>query len=192
MEAYTDALPPRTDQHHQITTCSDACWGSQIGNAIREGIQLPLFKFCSMRGAIIFCSGGPITWKTDRQERTALSSCGAEIRATKMSSCLTVNVRNMILPLVSLGYPITNAQQATPLYNDNEACVKWCHNLTTIGNHHIEHRENATHEWVADGTIAVTHVSGKCNLSDKFTKEMWMALLSAAFRTPSCLELQHF
>jgi hypothetical protein len=98
----------------------------------------------------------------------------------------------MILHLASLGYPITKAQQTTPLYNDNEACLKWCHNLTTIGNHHIEHRENATHEWVADGTIAVTHISSKCNLSDKFTKEMWMALLSAAFRTPSCLELQHF
>jgi hypothetical protein len=68
-------------------------------------------------------------------------------------------------------------------------------NLTPSSLYHIvhtRHRENATHEWVADGTTAVTHVSGKCNLSDKFTKEMWMALLSAAFRTPSCLELQHF
>jgi len=171
-EAYTDALPPRTDQHHRLTTYSDACWGSQIGNAIREGIQLPLFKFRSMSGAIIFRSGGPITWKTDRQERTSLSSCEAEIRATNMGSRLTVNVRNMILHLASTGYPITDAQQATPLYNDNEACVQWCHNLTTKGNRHIEHRENATREWVDDGTITVAHVSGKCNPSDIFTKEM--------------------
>ena len=171
-EAYTDALPPRTDQHHRLTTYSDACWGSQIGNAIREGIQLPLFKFRSMSGAIIFRSGGPITWKTDRQERTSLSSCDAEIRATNMGSRLTVGVRNMILHLASTGYPITDAQQATPLYNDNEACVKWCHNLTTKGNRHIEHRENATREWVADGTLTVAHVSGKCNPSDIFTKEM--------------------
>ena len=76
-----------------------------------------------MSGAIIFRSGGPITWKTDRQERTSLSSCEAEIRATNMGSRLTVNVRNMILHLASTGYPITDAQQATPLYNDNEACV---------------------------------------------------------------------
>jgi hypothetical protein len=33
---------------------------------------------------------------------------------------------------------------ATPLYNDNDACVKWCHNLTTKGNRHIEQRENVT------------------------------------------------
>jgi hypothetical protein len=89
-----------------------------------------------------------------------------------MSSHLTVNVRNMILHLASLGYPITDAQQATPLYNDNEACVKWCHNLTTKGNRHTKHRENVTCEWVADGTIAVHQVSGKCNPSDIFTKEM--------------------
>jgi len=49
---------------------------------------------------------------------------------------------------------------------------KWCHNLTTKGNRHIEHRENATREWVADGTITIAHVSGKCNPSDLFTKEM--------------------
>ena len=62
-EAYTDALPPHPAHHHHLTTYSDTCWGSQIGNAIRirEGIQLPLFKFRNMRGAIIFRSGGPIT-----------------------------------------------------------------------------------------------------------------------------------
>jgi hypothetical protein len=26
-EAYTDALFPKTDQHHRLTTYSDACWG---------------------------------------------------------------------------------------------------------------------------------------------------------------------
>jgi hypothetical protein len=44
-EAYTDAIPPSTAQHHRLTTYSDACWGSQLGNAVREGVQLPLFKF---------------------------------------------------------------------------------------------------------------------------------------------------
>jgi hypothetical protein len=99
-----------------------------------------------MSGAIIFHSGGPITWKTDPQERTSLSSRDAKIGATNMGSHLTVNVHNMILHLASLGYPITDAEQPTPLYNDNKACVKWCHNLTTNGYCHIEHRKNATCE----------------------------------------------
>jgi hypothetical protein len=81
-EAYTDAIPPTPAQHHRLSTYSDACWGSQLGNAFREGIQLPLFKFRSMSGAIVIRSGGPIAWKADCQERTALSSCDAEIRAT--------------------------------------------------------------------------------------------------------------
>jgi hypothetical protein len=140
-EAYNDALPPHPKHHHHLTTYSNACWGSQIGNAIREGIQLPLFKFCSMSGAIIYRSGSPITWKTDQQERTSLSSCDTEICATNMGARLTVNLRNLILHLQSLGYPINDTDLATPLYNDNEVCVKWCHNLTMKGNRHIEHKK---------------------------------------------------
>jgi hypothetical protein len=129
-KAYIDATPPKTDQLHQLTTYSDACWGSQIGNAIRDGIQLPLFKFCSISGAIIFCSGGPITWKSDRQDRTSLGLCEAEIRATNMGSRLTINIQNMISHLASLGYPINDATTATPLYNDNEVCIKWSNGAT--------------------------------------------------------------
>ena len=108
-----------------------------------------------MSGATIFRSGGPITWKAERQKRTSLSTCEAEIWATNMGSRLTVNLRNLILHLQSIGYPINDTDIATPLYNDNDACVRWYHNLTTKGNRHIEHRENATPEWVADGSIAV-------------------------------------
>jgi hypothetical protein len=77
-EAYTNAIPPSKDQHHCLTTYSNACWGSQLGHAVREGIQLPLFKFSSMSSAIVICSGDPIAWKADRQERTSLSSCEAK------------------------------------------------------------------------------------------------------------------
>ena len=111
-KAYDDALPPCPNNHHRLTTYSDACWGSQIGNAIREGIQLPLFKLCSMSGAIIFRSGGPITWKTDRQDCTSLGLCNAKIRATNMGFCLTINLRNMILHLQSLSYPIDDTDMA--------------------------------------------------------------------------------
>ncbi len=171
-EAYTDAMPPRKHQHHRLTMNSDACWGSQLGNTVREGIQLLLFKFHSMSSTIVMRSGGPICWKAKRQERTSLSTCEAEIRATNMGSRLTVNTRNIIEHLSLLGYPITNATRPTVLYNDNNACVKWCHNMTTKGNRHIKNRENATREWVAYGTIAVKHVSGKSNVADIFTKEM--------------------
>ncbi len=40
------------------------------------------------------------------------------------------------------------------------------------GNCHIKNKENSIREWVADSTISVSHISGKCNVSDIFTKEM--------------------
>ncbi len=60
----------------------------------------------------------------------------------------------------------------TPIWNNNDACVKWCHNMTSKGNRHIELRENSTREWIGDGSITVSHVNGKLNPSDIFTKEM--------------------
>jgi hypothetical protein len=73
--------------HHQspLTSYSDACWGSQIGSAVRDGTLLPLFKCRSMSGGIIFCQGRPITWTAVRQECTSLSLCKAEI-AQQMKS----------------------------------------------------------------------------------------------------------
>ena len=125
-----------------------------------------------MSGAIVMRSGSPITWKADQQERTALSSCDAEIRATNMGSRLTINTKNMISSLADLDYPIHDCTSSTHLYNDNDACVKWCHNMTTKGNRQIENRENSTREWVANGTISFSHISGKCNIADIFTKEI--------------------
>jgi hypothetical protein len=86
VEAYTDAKPPSPSHQSPLTTYSDACWGSQIGSAIRDGTLLPLFKCRSMSGGITFRHGGPISWIAIRQERTSLSSCEAEIRATNEAS----------------------------------------------------------------------------------------------------------
>jgi hypothetical protein len=44
--------------------------------------------------------------------------------------------------------------------------------MTTKGKRYIKNWENKTSEWVANGTISVTHVSSKCNVSNIFTKEM--------------------
>ena len=54
MEAFEDAVAPTPEQSHRITTYTDADWGSQIGNALRKGTPVPLFKFCSMSSAMVF------------------------------------------------------------------------------------------------------------------------------------------
>jgi hypothetical protein len=95
MEVYHNTTSSKDSQHHHLTTYSDPCWGSQLGNSVREGIHLTLFTFCSMSGAIVMPLGGSLSWKANHQERTYLSSCEAEIRATNMGCYLTVNTRNM-------------------------------------------------------------------------------------------------
>ena len=174
VEAYRDAHPPKHDSHNSsgLSSYSDACWGSQIGNAVADGTLLPLFKFRSMSGGIVFKNGGPLGWLAERQERTSLSSCEAEIRATSATSKKVVDFRNICRSVSDSGFPIPDLDKPTLIYNDNEACVKWSYNMTSKAARHIELRENSVREWVQDKTISVKHVAGKTNPADIFTKEM--------------------
>jgi hypothetical protein len=86
VKAYTGALPPTLTNSSTLSSYSDACKGSQIGNAVADGTLLPLFKFRSMTGGIIFGTGGPVGWLGECQDRTSLSSCEAELRATNATS----------------------------------------------------------------------------------------------------------
>ena len=57
------------------------------------------------------------------------------------------------------------------IFNDNNACDCWSHNLTTKGLRHLQMRENAVRESVQSGFIEVKHIAGVNNPSDLFTKE---------------------
>ena len=125
-----------------------------------------------MSGGIVFKNGGPIGWLGERQDRTSLSSCEAEIRATNATSKKVVDFRNLSRSVSDAGYIIPDVDAPTLIYNDNDACVKWSYNMTSKAARHIELRENSVREWVQDRTIDVEHVSGKINPADIFTKEM--------------------
>jgi hypothetical protein len=125
-----------------------------------------------MSGGIVFKNGGPLGWLAERQERTSLSSCEAEIRATSATSKKVVDFRNICRSVSDSGFPIPDLDKPTLIYNDNEACVKWSYNMTSKAARHIELRENSVREWVQDKTISVKHVAGKTNPADIFTKEM--------------------
>jgi hypothetical protein len=125
-----------------------------------------------MSGGIIFRQGGPIAWTAVRQEGTSLSSCEAEIRATNEVSKLLMGIRHLADDVRKNGYDIVDMAEASPLYNDNESCVKWSHNMTTKQIRYMEMCENAVREWVQDAFLKVLHVSGRINQADIFTKEM--------------------
>eukprot|EP00804_Cyclotella_cryptica_P008738 CCRYP_018465-RC/>CCRYP_018465-RC protein AED:0.27 eAED:0.26 QI:0/-1/0/1/-1/0/1/0/969 len=166
-EAYTDATPPSPGDVSRLTSFTDACWGGQFGNAVPDGTPLELFKFRSISGFVICRSGGPISWKSIRQNRTSLSSCEAEIIAT--SECMTEleHLRHRASDL-----NITDANTTVPVYNDNAACVQWSASVTNKGTKHMNLRENYVREAHHLGLVDIRHIPGVINASDLFTKEL--------------------
>jgi hypothetical protein len=130
-EAYTDAKPPSPSHPSPLTSYSNVCWGSQLGSAVHDGTLLPLFKCRSMSGGIISPQGGPIAWVAVQQDCTSFSSCEAEIPATNEVSKLLMSIRNLAVSVWDSSHDILDANCASPLYNDNESCVKWSHNMMT-------------------------------------------------------------
>ena len=166
-EAYTDATPPSPSEVMQLTSFTDACWGGQFGNALPEGTPIELFKFRSLSGYVICRSGGPVAWRALRQDRTALSSCEAEIYAT--NECVK---DTLAIKLLAQDLHMLDGSQCTPVYNDNEACVSWSASVTNKGTKHMNLRENSVREAHLLQEVHVQHIPGKINPSDLFTKEI--------------------
>jgi hypothetical protein len=164
VEAYRDATPPTVVTSSTISSYSNACWGSQIGSAITDGTLLPLFKFRSMSGGIFFKNGGPLSWLSKCQDHTSLSSCETEICATGATSRKVVTLCNLCCSFTDSGFPISDIDQPTLIYNDNDAWVKWSHNMTSKVARLIKLCKNFVHEWVQVKTISVKHVTGKLRL----------------------------
>ena len=71
IEAYTEATAPSPSECHQLTAHCDANWGGQFGSAVEDGTPLELFKSRYLSGFLICRFGGPIAWKSIRQNQTA-------------------------------------------------------------------------------------------------------------------------
>lgn len=120
-----------------------------------------------MSGHIIHLHG-PLHWQSKRQTITARSSAESEIYAT--DECVR-ELEYLRKVMTELNLKETFFQKPTSIYNDNMACVQWCHNRTTRTIRHIQLRDNAVREAVQSKKINVTHIPGKDNIADIFTKE---------------------
>jgi Reverse transcriptase (RNA-dependent DNA polymerase). len=150
---------------------SDANWGPQdasVPKATDPPQEIDLFKSRSISGFLLWL-GGPLHWVSKRQSITARSSTEAEIYAVDECTKCLQHVSNILSDLHLLHLFTHN--EPIPIRNDNEAAVKWSHNMTTRGLRHIQMRENAVREQVQQGFITVEHIGGKHNLADPFTKE---------------------
>ena len=74
-----------------------------------------------MSGAILYRTGGPISWKAMLQDQTSLSLCEAKIYATSEGAKITAGVRNLADGFDIAGTPLFDNSQPTIVYNDNAA-----------------------------------------------------------------------
>jgi hypothetical protein len=98
--------------------------------------------------------------------------CEAEIHATNKASKLLMRICHLANDVQMNGHDIVDMAEASPLYNENDLCIKWSHNMTTKQICHMQMWENAVHEWVQDAFLKVLHILGWINPADIFTKEM--------------------
>ena len=155
---------------NKIVGFTDANWGPQdqsVPKPTVSPVTLELFKSRSLSGFIIY-DHGPIHWMSKRQSITARSSAEAEIYAT--DECVK-SLLHMSHIITELGLSAQFLSVPVSIFNDNNACVCWSHNLTTKGLRHLQMRENAVRESVDSGFIEVKHIAGVNNPSDLFTKE---------------------
>jgi len=147
---------------------SDANRDPQDATQSTKSQELPLFVSCSISAFYIDLLG-PLHWLSKRQTVTAGSSAEAEIYA--MDECvkflLELNQLLEFLQVKHLFMPSTNV-----IYNDNRACVNWSKKCTMKGLRHIQMKENWIQENVSNHFVHNSHVNGKVNLADLFTKEM--------------------
>ena len=137
----------------QLQGLTDANWGPQDQSVPKdddEPILLDLFR--SIPGHIVWL-GGPIDWVSKCQTYTAArSSAQAEIGAVDECTKTIIQIKNILTDLTLFEHYTTGS---ITIYNDNQACVQWSHNMTTKGLRYIQMRENAVCESVQDNTITV-------------------------------------
>jgi hypothetical protein len=147
---------------------ADANWGPQDASQPTTPTELPMFVSRSMSAYYIDLYG-PLHWLSKRQGITACSSAEAEIYATNKCVKFLLELSQLLefLEVKHLFMPQPNI-----VYNDNRACVLWSKSSTTKGLRHIQMHENMVRENMASQFVTFTHVDGKLNLADIFTKEM--------------------
>ncbi len=171
-EPYDGAIPLKLGSLNTLSVYSHACWGSQLGSLVADGTLLPLFKFRSMNGGVVFKNGGPIGWLGKCQDCTSLSSCESKIRATSAYSKMVVDFCDLSCSVSKAGHTHPDIDAPTVLYIYNDACIKWSYNMTSKAAQHIKLCKKLVQEWVQNITLHVKHVSREINPADIFAKEM--------------------
>jgi hypothetical protein len=121
----------------------------------------------STTGVVCMFGGGAVTWFSQRQRTTAISTTEAEIVAASEAARELVWLKRLFESLIG--------QRELPptVFVDNEAAIKLAHNPEYHKRtKHIQIRHFFVREKVAEGEMMVKKVSSEENIADIFTKPM--------------------
>jgi len=126
----------------------------------------------SYMGYILMMNGGPISWKSPRQDNVSLSTSKGEFVAVNLGGQEAIYLCEM---LTNFGFSQT---QATLLYKDNLACIAMSENLVRRKfSSHIDIHKYYVCELVLNVFLKLVHLRTHKMVADALTK----SLLSPAF-----------
>ena len=121
----------------------------------------------STTGIVVKLAGGPVAWKSKRQETVSTSTVEAEYVAISEGAKLVVWVRNV---MAGLGY---SQQRPTTMYGDNQGAIAL---IDKPGTHartkHIDVRHHLIRELVAANVVKLEYIGTKRQQADIMTKSL--------------------
>ena len=147
---------------------TDANWGPQDASHPHDGETVTIEETQSLLGHVVYRMGGPLMWACMREPTTvSRSSCESEIYATDEGTKSGLTIRHLSAEL-----KLPEAFRPTPVWNDNRGTVDWAKGCSVSKKlRHVNIRENAVRLSQQLGEISVSHIEGKSNIADLFTKE---------------------
>jgi hypothetical protein len=153
-------LGRRDEPYPMFRAMSDSDWG--MGNDRK-----------SISGFIILLGRSPIAWSSKQQAVVALSSCEAEYISVTHCARDVLWLRSLF---AEIGYP---QESPTTIFCDNQGTVACTHDPHAHSKmKHISIREHFIRDCITKKLIVVTHIDGKENDADIFTKPLGRILHS--------------
>ncbi|GJT41127.1 hypothetical protein Tco_0940992 [Tanacetum coccineum] len=121
----------------------------------------------STSGYIFMLSGGPISWRSNKQELTTTSTMMAEYVACYHATSHAILLRNLISGLKA----VDSISRPIRLYYDNSSVVRFLNNTSSTGaSLYLETKYLYVREKVEDNSIAIEYISIHDMLADSLTK----------------------
>ena len=148
----------KTEGELTLSAWTDASWGEDPDDSR------------STNGYVILMQGGPVAWKSQKQQSVALSSTEAEYVGQTMAATTVMWSRNLLHELQIRG---TAPKNATIIYADNQGAIKLAENpIFQKRSKHIAVKYHYTRDLIQSGEITLQYKKTQEMIADGLTKPL--------------------